>query len=124
MDASEAVIMVEQLHPNLIILDLLFNTGMEGWQLLYHLRAAPAIASIPVLLCTTVVHLEYQQENYGREQGITMLQKPFDIDMLLHLVRQLLASYPVSFFRREMHETCTYICSKTSSKQRCEWKAL
>ena len=88
--AYEDVKDVERLRPHLIILDLMFNTRPAGWELLKKIKVYSPTKSIPILLCTAVMSLNDEMEDYIREQGIPVIYKPFELDMLLQIVRRLM----------------------------------
>ena len=45
---------IEQLHPDLIILDYIFGTEKTGWQMLQKLKMTRQTATIPIIICTIV----------------------------------------------------------------------
>jgi len=81
---------IEQLRPDLIILDFLIGAHQAGWQLLQRLKMYPPTNSLPILLCTAAVQEVREQEEYLREKGIPIVFKPFDLDELLAAIRHLL----------------------------------
>ena len=46
---------VEEINPDLIILDVIFNDEKTGWQMLQLLKMRRSTASIPVIVCTADV---------------------------------------------------------------------
>jgi len=81
---------IEQLHPDLIILDFMIGKQNEGWQMLQELKTYPPTASIPVMITSVAMSLVSEQQNYFDQRGIPRLPKPFDVDYLLQTVRQML----------------------------------
>jgi CheY-like chemotaxis protein len=81
---------VEQLHPDLIILDFKIGTHDEGWLLLQKLWMYQATKNIPLFLCTAALAEVREQEETLRQKGIPILYKPFGIDELLHIIHQCL----------------------------------
>jgi len=81
---------IEQAHPDLIILDGLFGQQQIGWKLLQHIRTDPTIDSIPIILCTAAENEVHKRIAYLRQQNIPVLFKPFEIDDLIDIVRQVL----------------------------------
>jgi len=81
---------IEQLHPDLIILDFMIGKQNEGWQMLQQLKNYPPTASIPVMITSVAMTLVSEQQNYFDQRGIPRLPKPFDVDYLLQTVRQML----------------------------------
>jgi len=56
-DPEQAIASAARLHPDLIVLDIMLP-GIDGWDLLKRLRADPATASIPVIVCTVLPQKE------------------------------------------------------------------
>lgn len=93
--AYENVVEIEHLHPDLLILDFLIGKQNEGWQLLQILKMHAPTASIPVIICTAALKEVSEQEDYLQKKEIQIVFKPFDIDELVHAVKQaLLRSSP------------------------------
>jgi DNA-binding response OmpR family regulator len=84
----EQVAEVERLQPNLILLDVVFQERQAGWNFLQKLKRH----EIPVVICTTAQFEVQEQETTLAQKGIPVLDKPFDLDALLHVVKQTLAS--------------------------------
>lgn len=81
---------VIDLHPDLIILDLLIVDEQRGWQFLQMLKMARQTASIPVIVCTGAARLVEELQAHLDTMGVGVVLKPFDIDVLLHEVAQKL----------------------------------
>jgi CheY-like chemotaxis protein len=90
--AYEQVRDVETLHPDLIILDMKVGEQYQGLLLLQKLRMYPPTRAIPVIMCSAAVTLMREQEETLQAKGIPIIYKPFDIDELLQVIRQLLPS--------------------------------
>lgn len=73
-----------QLHPDLIVLDLLLG-GIDGWTVLSELRADPDVADIPVFILSNV-----DESARGRAEGITdyLVKPPTQSEL-----RQILLKY-------------------------------
>ena len=84
---------VEQIHPDLIILDFVFGDQKSGWQMLQMIKMKRSTASIPVIVCTAALDMVREQEGYLVSQGVHVVFKPFDIDHLLTNIKQLLNSH-------------------------------
>jgi CheY-like chemotaxis protein len=72
---------LEQVHvcrPDLIVLDLMMPV-MTGWQLLTALRAAPELASVPVVVVTAF-------DDALPEGAVAFVRKPFRLETLLSTV--------------------------------------
>ena len=86
---------IEQVHPDLIILDFKIGEQYDGWHALQSLRMNRPTADIPILLCTGAVAEVREQEAYLYAKQIPVLYKPFDIDELISIVGQLVAGQTV-----------------------------
>jgi CheY-like chemotaxis protein len=77
---------VKALAPDIIVQDLLFEGTQElGWKFLTLVRLDPALARIPLVLCTAAVRTVNEPEMAEQldRQGIRVVLKPFTIDDLL-----------------------------------------
>lgn len=81
---------IEQVRPDLIILDFLFEGRAMGWQMVQQLSMYRGTAKIPVIICTAAVQEVREQEGYLVSQGIGIVYKPFDVDQLLESVQKAL----------------------------------
>jgi len=84
---------IEQIKPDLIILDLVFGEEKTGMQMLQMLKMKRTTAVIPVIVCTAALHLVREQEGYLVSQRVHVVYKPFDVDLLLDNIKQLLESH-------------------------------
>lgn len=80
---------VRQLHPDLLILDINMHQSGAGWAFLQLLKMDAATADIPILVCTTAGHLSAEIETYLASRQIILFHKPFDIEALVNIVRQI-----------------------------------
>jgi DNA-binding response OmpR family regulator len=85
---------VQRIQPDLVILDLIFGTEKLGWQLLDKMHMTRETSLIPVVVCTAAINEVRQNEGYLRAMGISVVLKPFDIDLLLQVVKDALAKPP------------------------------
>ncbi len=83
---------IEALHPDLIILDLIFGGEKLGWQMLEMLKLQRSTNAIPVIVCTAAAQTVRDQEGYLASQGVRVLYKPFDLDDLLAMIKQATAT--------------------------------
>jgi CheY-like chemotaxis protein len=81
---SDALLRAKNQAPTLILLDLMMPE-MSGWQVIAALRSTPQTRSIPVVLLSARRDLPTTAKELGIEH---FLEKPFDLDELLQLVRQ------------------------------------
>lgn len=88
----QKIVEIERVHPDLVLLDILFKDERAGWQILEMLRAKRTTASIPVIICSAALKDVQEQEGYLNSQGIRVVYKPFDIDILLDTVKTALES--------------------------------
>ena len=84
---------VEQIAPDLIILDLVFGDEKTGLQMLQMLKMQRSTATIPVIVCSAALDLLREQEGYLVSQGVHVIYKPFDLDYLRVNVKQLLETH-------------------------------
>jgi two-component system response regulator HydG len=94
--AFEDVQEVDQLRPDLIIMDFKLGRHEDGFLLLQKIKMYRPTKDIPIILCTAAVEIVVEQENVLREKGIPILYKPFDVDELLMVVERLLKNSPLS----------------------------
>jgi DNA-binding response OmpR family regulator len=87
---------VEQLHPDLIILDLVFGNEKTGMQMLQLLKMHRATAGVPVIVCTAALQMVREMEGYLVSKNVLVIYKPFDVDELLKTVKQALETHASS----------------------------
>jgi CheY-like chemotaxis protein len=82
--APDDLAQVTDIKPDLVILDLVFNTGSEGqgWQLVQKLRMSKATEDLPVILCTAATEQVREQEGWLISRGVKVVPKPFTVDDL------------------------------------------
>jgi len=81
---------IEQVKPDLIILDLIFGAERIGWQLLQKLKMRRSTEAIPVIVCTAAVMEVREMEGYLQAKGVGLVPKPFTIDDLLEAIEKAL----------------------------------
>lgn len=81
---------LEEIHPDLIILD--FNTGEAGknWEFLQLLKMADATAKVPIIISTVPSQLSANMRDYLLIRYIKVANTPFDFDTLLPLIHKTL----------------------------------
>ena len=77
--------------PDLLILDPMVGSAGHGWHLLRRLRADPATAGLPVIVCTGAVRRVREEHGFLAEQAMGLVLKPFDMDELVGEVDSQLA---------------------------------
>ena len=83
---SDIVEKVEQLKPELIILDI-WLSGKDGREICRALKARPATAEVPVLMISASRNLAASAKYAGADDFI---EKPFDMDDIMRKIRSLL----------------------------------
>jgi DNA-binding response OmpR family regulator len=81
---------VKEIKPDLIICDHSFEDEQLAWQFLQKVRVDKQTQKIPVIVCSTNQTIWQDYEGRLFNMGIRVLSKPFQIDELLALVRELL----------------------------------
>ncbi len=87
-NGREALERIAQHRPDLIILDLLMPE-VSGYEVCRRLKADPQLAEIPLIVLTAVPEKAVQQ-NAVWLGAQSILHKPFDSDILLQTVREVL----------------------------------
>ncbi|HZS75237.1 MAG TPA: response regulator [Ktedonobacteraceae bacterium] len=90
--AFEEITEVEQMRPDLIILDAKLGYHYEGLLFLQKLKLYPGTRHIPVMVCTAATREMREQQETLQQKGIPLLYKPFELDELLALIEQMLAA--------------------------------
>jgi two-component system response regulator len=91
LESLHAVRLAREQQPDAIMLDVVMPE-VSGWEVLAELRADPALAHTPVIVCTAYVAealgrmVELQR---GPDQHLGLLPKPFDIDELIEVVASI-----------------------------------
>jgi len=91
-DGSRGVAMATRRSPDAIILDVMMPF-MDGFAVLEALHEDQRTAKIPVMMLSAIKE-EAVAERCYRMGAQTFVRKPFDADMLLSTVRELLTAPP------------------------------
>ena len=75
--------------PDLILLDVMMPE-MDGGTLAAHLRASPALETVPILFLTAAVKKEEVAEHQGHIGGFPFIAKPVELVELLDCLKQYL----------------------------------
>jgi diguanylate cyclase (GGDEF)-like protein len=87
-DGEEALRSIEQLQPDLVLLDIMMP-GIDGFETCRRIRADESTRHIPVILVTALNELDHKVR--GQEAGADdFIAKPFDRDELIVRVRSML----------------------------------
>jgi signal transduction histidine kinase/CheY-like chemotaxis protein len=83
-----ALALIPELHPQLVLLDLLMP-GMDGFAVLEHMQELPAAANLPVVVVTSK-DLDEEERAWLRERTRHCFQKPAPAPAFLNAVRKIL----------------------------------
>jgi CheY-like chemotaxis protein len=86
-DGSEALEIVRELPPDLIVLDVMLP-GLSGIEVLEAIRADEELRDLKVVVITAWSHAEMEAQVAGADRFVS---KPFDPDDLSRAVEELLA---------------------------------
>ena len=88
-DGEEALEIIIQHQPDLVILDVMMPT-LSGWELCKYIRSKPALEETAVVMLTAIGRTvnEMTSPLYGAD---AYLDKPFDIQEVLDVVSGLMA---------------------------------
>ncbi|BAZ31236.1 LuxR family two component transcriptional regulator [Cylindrospermum sp. NIES-4074] len=87
-DGQEALAMVDEHHPDLIVTDIVMPR-MNGYELVRRVRQQPAFRLLPVILLTA--RTKTQERILGYQSGCDLyLPKPFELEELAAAIRNLL----------------------------------
>ncbi len=89
-DGAEALAVVREKHPDLVITDILMPT-MDGYEFVRQLRADPAISATAVIFFTAHYHREDAQALARHYNVARILMKPCDPETILQVVDEWLA---------------------------------
>jgi two-component system, chemotaxis family, chemotaxis protein CheY len=81
---------IEQIQPDLIILNFTKQNGGDGWQFLQMLKMEDTLAHIPILVTTTVYPLATEMHGYLLTRYIQIVYQPFDRETLIQLIHRTL----------------------------------
>ncbi|MCX7595514.1 MAG: response regulator transcription factor [Fischerella sp.] len=88
-DGQEALIKVEECHPDLMVTDIVMPR-MNGYELVRQVRQKPEFRLLPVILLTA--RTKTQERILGYQSGCDLyLPKPFELEELGAAIRNLLA---------------------------------
>ncbi|HET8845442.1 MAG TPA: response regulator [Ktedonobacteraceae bacterium] len=83
---------IEQIHPDVIVLDYKFGGRELGWDYVERLKGNSGTREIPIIFCTGAVSDVHKQEGLLQQKGIPVLYKPFRLEELLELIQKCLAT--------------------------------
>ena len=83
---------IEQMQPDLLILDYLAGMQPVGGRIVAALRQHSATRHLPVIVCTTANMMKTAQEPALNTDGVVVVHKPFDVPLLLQIIEAALSS--------------------------------
>ncbi len=94
--ATQALAKVREFRPDLLVLDVMMETGTAGFDVSYQVRKDPHYAKTPILMVTAIhqtTPLRFSPETDGEFLPVEkLLDKPVPADVLLQEVAHLLES--------------------------------
>ena len=94
--ATQALAKVRDFRPDLLVLDVMMETGTAGFDVSYQVRKDPHYAKTPILMVTAIhqtTPLRFSPETDGEFLPVEkLLDKPVPADVLLEEVAHLLES--------------------------------
>ena len=93
---ADALATIREAWPALVILDLRMEAPDSGIQLIRAVRNNPLTATLPLMICSADIAGMALHAPFLQEQHVQALSKPFDLDQLLTLVRQLIVPFDAS----------------------------
>lgn len=85
---------VRQEKPDVVILDLMFDRDMRGFQLVDLLMLDPETRRIPLVVCSAATESLKEHERALGTLGVQTVPKPFDIEQLLQAIRSAIRTRP------------------------------
>lgn len=89
-DAATAVETIAGVKPALALLDVRMEVPESGATILNDLRANPATAGLPVIVCTADQQFLRNRADFLQSQNADFIAKPFDLDDLLDVIKRTL----------------------------------
>jgi CheY-like chemotaxis protein len=90
-NSDEGLIKVEEEEPDLVLLDVIMSSVLDGLRMSQHMRENAALRDIPVLMVTSIANTDYAElfptDEYIHIDGF--LSKPIAPDVLLKRVNAL-----------------------------------
>lgn len=78
-------------QPDLILLDVHIASGHCGWDILTLLEGDSRTFHIPVIVCSAASEELRDRRDWLAQRGVLTVEKPFDIDELLHIADNALS---------------------------------
>jgi CheY-like chemotaxis protein len=84
---------IQEIDPDLAILDFIMGGEEQGWQLLQKIKMNRETRDLPIIVCTGAIRLAKELEGHLTAKGVGLVLKPFDIDDLLVEVGKSLSRF-------------------------------
>lgn len=92
VDAADGLAKALEHRPDLILTDHKMPGKMQGMDLIKAIKTSPALSSVPVILLTGSVVVEYTfAADLQDFEGVAIMPKPFKMSNLFDMVAKLLA---------------------------------
>jgi PAS domain S-box-containing protein len=114
-EGSEALEVVEQIQPDLILLDVMMP-GMDGYTLCEHLKAKETIHDKPVIFISALDHVQSKVKGF-RLGGVDFITKPFQREEIQARIATHLA---LQRMQQELVENNTRLQQEITERQRVE----
>lgn len=93
--AREALAKLKAFRPDLVLLDVMMETGTAGFEVSYQIRSDPELVRLPILMVTAIhgtTPLRFSPETDGEFLPVQrLLNKPVPAAVLIQQVGELLA---------------------------------
>jgi CheY-like chemotaxis protein len=74
---------VKDLAPDVIVIDILFERQIKGWEFLTMARLDPGLRQIPIILCTAAIRTVEAMREQLTTVNVVVVYKPFELEQLL-----------------------------------------
>jgi DNA-binding response OmpR family regulator len=95
-ESARAYECVKTLRPDLVILDIRMGGEEAGWQILELLKLDPTTSRLPIIVCSAACYSLRERADVLRKHDVRVLEKPFDLDDVLGLIKEGLDRAPRS----------------------------
>ncbi|MGH2429284.1 MAG: PAS domain-containing protein [Candidatus Limnocylindria bacterium] len=84
-------------RPDILLVDMRLLPGqLSGWDIVILARAHRALRRVPVIICSADMdEIRTRQTAIDRMEGVQVLVKPFDVEILEQAIHDLLADAPI-----------------------------
>jgi DNA-binding response OmpR family regulator len=91
-EAATAVETIAGVSPVLVLLDVRMDGPETGARILSDLRSNPETANVPIIVCTADQQFLRNRATFLQSQNAEFVAKPFDLDVLLDVIKRVLAT--------------------------------